>query len=279
VAPFGRYGALPEALSRFGKDSKRLPLDILVVEGFAPDAVRARLEGQALHSRNIRILYAHRVPTLAEAYNLALPHIRTPYVFFTIGELEVTRAAITAVLDHVKHYGLDAASPQIPDIDQGRMPASIWSDRLMPHTAGDLRAVLFRKDALTAIGGFDEQMDFVLAGVDAAAGLARRQGKTARLPMVLPYAAHGARRLDPPLQEVHWNLAAAERSVDRYIQKHGRTLSKTDYLGWTRWAAETVGRKPLPALAGLHLPPNFAKVLTRRLSHSLDILRMPTRSY
>ena len=80
LAPLDQYSAFPGAVDAILKET-RLPFELIIIEGNAPESVRLKLERRKKQHKNIKIIYSAHRPRLAEAFNLGLPHIRTDLLY------------------------------------------------------------------------------------------------------------------------------------------------------------------------------------------------------
>ncbi|HYL29070.1 MAG TPA: glycosyltransferase family 2 protein [Gemmatimonadales bacterium] len=86
------------------------PFDLVYVDGNSPPALRDFLAAQAA-ARGFTLLRAERYLTSNEARNLALPHVRTPYVAFVDNDVFVTPGWLDALLRCAEETGAWAVGP------------------------------------------------------------------------------------------------------------------------------------------------------------------------
>lgn len=225
--PFERFSSFPNAVADLYKNTTR-PFHLIVVEGNAPDSVRSALE--SIERPDFTVVYTSFYPTAAEAINLALPHVKTPYVFVTDNDSVVHESCI----DHLAALAKESAGgwilpvmmndPEEPfNFENGGQHAPAKTDRLR------IRNFMASAEMLSRIGKFDENvatifsdMDLSLTAKQLNAGILIEPRAQARYRLPMPLKALEAR-----LFERQWDPEQLEASR-KHMQKKWKIRIRPD---------------------------------------------------
>lgn len=84
---------------------------LIVVEADASDTIRLQLEHRARLYGNIKTIFTNRRLSLGEAWNLALPHIRTTHALFTTSHVAVDRQTLGVLTSAVPAHDMTILCP------------------------------------------------------------------------------------------------------------------------------------------------------------------------
>src|SRR5687767_12986000 len=94
MIPYERYSTFSDAVESLYQSADH-PFHLIVVEGNAPDSVRSSLESYKKKYKNLDIIYTNHVPTVGEAMNLAVAHVKSPYAFFMPNDGDIFPGSLT----------------------------------------------------------------------------------------------------------------------------------------------------------------------------------------
>jgi N-acetylglucosaminyl-diphospho-decaprenol L-rhamnosyltransferase len=215
---------------------RRARLQVLVVDNVSGDgsvaAVRSAFPGVEVIERGTRAGYGAN-------HNLALARAEGRYVLFLNDDARVQPGAIDALVAHLDAVpGAAVAAPRLVD-DLGRTQPSLFP---VPSAAGDLLtavrlgrvravqyagevpravgwamgcALLVRRDAARAVGGFDEGYFMYAEETDLCVRLARAGGATHVVPAAAVIHEGQATTGDSPERAIEMS-----RSRRRYQRRH-----------------------------------------------------------
>ncbi len=271
VVPGDRFGMARESLATLLRVT-RTPHELIVVDGASPPALRDWLAGKA-HDRGFRVLRSERLLTPNEARNLALPHVRTPWVAFVANDVVVARGWLAAMLEGASASGADVVVPlacrgvplhariawcgNATPADAMRTACGLACERAVVRDC-HAHALLVRVELLHRIGGFDAQVAAGMEALDFALQMSRTQATMVFEPdAVVTHVPAGAHlplaRDDLPQALLRCSRGLHERSIARLHRKWGvppETLAPAPHArelheGWiepvlsrTRWIGE-----------------------------------------
>ena len=218
MVPFDRYSTFLRSVDTV-LATTTVPFKLLIVEGAAPDDVRRGLEERKKKHRHIQIIYSEHPLRMAEAFNLGLVHIRTPYAFLMHNRLSTTPGWLQNLLEYRQaHQGL--LVPQVNNADA------------MPYSF--LHSFLVKKDLLDQMGLFDTSVGTPFWGVDLANRLQKKNIPIHRdahstLIYQAPPAPKGA---DRKLFLYQWDDPHAHQTLAYLKQKWGHAPEEDEYLQW-----------------------------------------------
>ena len=147
------------------------PFNLIVVEGNAPEPVRRALESRQKRHQNIVILYSFQRLSFTEAYNLALPHLKTRFAFFVDNEVLLAADTLPQLMHCARVNKADIVCPRVLD---GASPGAADSNRLHSFEFDkdrafepiSMRSFLITRKALRRVGELDGNSDPVLADIE-----------------------------------------------------------------------------------------------------------------
>ncbi|HLD49816.1 MAG TPA: glycosyltransferase, partial [bacterium] len=97
MVPFERFSPFAKAVDDLYK-TMDVPFNLIVIEGNAPESVRASLEKCQRKHKNITIIYSNHQTSIGAAINLAVPHLKTKYAFIIDNDVRIPRGAMSSLL-------------------------------------------------------------------------------------------------------------------------------------------------------------------------------------
>lgn len=259
LAPFDQYSAFARAIEAILKHT-RAPFELIILEGGAPQSIRQQIESRKKNLKHVKVIYSNHRPRMAEAFNIALPHIRTQRAFFTHNNLRVTPHWLENLLAYAKsrpgvacpfvtplhadlsrHFELDYPVTYAKDHGQSRSSHEV-----------DMHGFLIEKSLLSSIGEFDEKVGTPLVGVDLSQHLKRLDVPVHRDPFtVLEYESSNIRKsFDINMFHHQWDEHHAQESLRYLNKKWGLHLQEASYLEWLE-KKRLLLRKRLTAMPSL----------------------------
>lgn len=269
MAPFEQYSTFPGAVDTLYQNTDT-PFNLIVVEGNAPDAIKSALEKRTQFHKNFKIIYTNHLPLIGEAYNLARPHLKTPWVFFMHNDLRVTAGWLSKLIDFANARNAEIVCPVIEGADD---PVRYPNNRFSPKGLNGINThgFLISKEALEKLGGFEEPLSVFVGGLDL--GL---RAKNHDIPVFID--THTLLKRDfPPskrspdllLFKRQWDKERAKRSFAHFRKKWGLELDERSYFEWLEVKQEEpvqVSRQLLKGLGNdLQSKVGFVRMSVRRL--------------
>jgi len=229
MTPFDRYGTFPKAVDDLYQHADH-PFDLIAVESAAPPSVQIALESRKKRFQNVQILYSREPLLQPAARNLALAHIRTPWVFFLDNDVRCASGWLGSLVRNTRSLRASVIFPSVAPALLGR-PAG-----LLERSARRRRAILISREAIDRLHGFDEDLDPAGAVADLALR-AEATGLTcvdAGSPDITPFTVPQPFRLgrsDKTLFEAQWDPARTALSVRTLVSRwEGRSWDVARYL-------------------------------------------------
>ena len=223
LVPYDGYSAFPRAVDSILRET-RLPFELIIVEGGAPETIRCDLEKRKERRKNIKIIYSNHRPRLAEAFNLGLPHIRTAKAFLMHNNLTATPQWLETLTQHaVDRPGV--ICPFVPS-ECGEHPKEPF-DR-------DMHGFLITRETLTHLGRFDEKVASPLLGLDLAHWLQKQGVSIHRDPYTVLHNTVQKRPkpYDLKMLQRQWDEKQLRESITYLSEKWGVKLQESKYLSW-----------------------------------------------
>lgn len=233
MIPFERFSPFAKAVDDLYK-TIGVPFNLIVVEGNAPEAVRASLQKRQRKHKNMTIIYSDHQTSTGAAINLAVPHLRTPHVFIMDNDVRIPRGAMGEFLRRAveKPYGI--VCPQNYAV-LSRRPKPENRESIQPRY-GIRTCLLISRDTLDQLGKFDETMTPFTTGIDIRMA-AERLG--------IPVCNETSTRLeldsenflwpmDASLHSFQWNEDRVLNSLKGLEKKWGILLPKQDCAEWLK---------------------------------------------
>lgn len=255
MAPCDEYSSLPDAIDALYKNTD-YPFDLIVVESGCPVSVQQALEKRRKLYKSMRILYTHHTPHLAQAYNIARIHIRSSFAFFMDSQFSLEKGWLSDLMRCLKLFNADIVCPTIAN-GSAEPPAALQG-----------RALLISKEALDALGEFDESVNAYYFGLDLnLRAKSRNLDLRADPETVLNHEDRTPKKdADKLFFELQWSRDFALRSAAYIKEKWGIALDAREFENWRsrrlREQGSTLG-------ATLHSGFSYAKLGVTRLMHSL----------
>ncbi len=224
MVPYELHSIFPKAVDELYRNTQ-IPFNLILVEGNAPEAVRVQLERRQRQHGNMTIIYTNHCPALANAYNLALPHIKTRYALFLDNEARLTKGSLESMMAAADEFHASVIYPQ-----DSMMPRRIHTYRAEDQivetveTFGLRPCFLISQDGLHGSGKlFDETSSPYTIGVDLAykmrsRGLVMKEQKGAKIEMRLTGPVQA---MDLPIFRVQWSRERYFQSMEQIEKKWG----------------------------------------------------------
>lgn len=250
LAPFERFSTLSRTIDRLFKVID-IPFNLIVVEEHAPDHVRAELEKQQKKHGNILVIYSLFRPTIYGAFNLALPHINTPYALFMDNGIRFEKNTISMLLKHAKISGKGMVCPTnslIHRFVRIQDENGFKTERELT-TLGIHHCFLMSAEAIQTINKFDETLNSLMGGIDLVL-LARKKGIEIGVGEDA-YIEHDAETGLPPLDtelcRAEWSANCMKTSMQHLNQKWGISFIQEPYKAWIEAKRQAIAsREKLP---------------------------------
>ena len=247
------------------------PFELVYVDGNSPPALRDVLATEAA-ARGFTLLRTERYLTSNEARNLALQHVRTPYIAFVDNDVFVTPGWLDALLRCAEETGAWAVGPlycfgtdgvsgepyvvhtagaDLRIIDEGgrrlheehrhvlRPVAEVLPHlRREPIDLVEFHCMLVRREAFERTGLLDERLLSFLDHLDFCLAVRSAGGPVYFEPaaVVTHLAPPPFARMDIPYFLLRWSDAWLYGSARHFAAKHGLRLDDADLEGhvWFR---------------------------------------------
>ncbi len=148
VVPRERFSMARESLDSVLRLT-RTPHELLYVDAAGPASLRDWLDMRA-QDRGFRVLRSERMLLPAEARNLAMEHVRTPWVVFVDNDVLVTRGWLDALLRAADTSGADVVAPLtcvgLPVHTTVHCAGTRFADDAAALLAGDRRGTVLREE-------------------------------------------------------------------------------------------------------------------------------------
>jgi GT2 family glycosyltransferase len=239
MVPLDQYSAFPGAVDAVLKET-RLPFELIIIEGNAPESVRLKLERRKKHHKNIKIIYSAHRPRMAEALNLGFPHIRTRLAFFTHNNVRVT----PLWLEHLLKQARDHPGIVCPYVAHHE---NTVREKDLPEV--DMNGFLATREILRSLNGFDEKVSAPLLGMDLAQRSKQHGIAVHRDPFtVLEYEpALFSKSFDLKFFQHQWSEKHVRESVFHMRKKWGLRLHESKYMEWLQKRKRFLQKRPTNA--------------------------------
>lgn len=229
--PYESYSAFPKAIHNLRKVLK-VPFNLIVIEGNAPDSARRQLEECETRYGNITILYSPRYLSAGEVINLARPHIRTSFAFFMDNEICIKPETIERLLQNARDKKADIVFPKNSLIPrQFKTP----QQNLIGFDAPGLRlSFLISSKGLTKLLKFDEQTNLYTVGMDLMLQIQAKELKTVTsLDVWLEsFPEHSIKSSDREFYQHQWDLKRHRDGINHFEQKWSLEIKDGVYQRW-----------------------------------------------
>ncbi len=258
MIPFDQYSVFAKAVRNLFQRTKE-SFELILVEGNAPPAVRMDLEALKLKHKNIKIIYSGHRPRMAEAFNLALPHIRTERAFFMHNDVQVTSGWLNALLSFAA-LNKGVVCPKIEILHKDKYldphmgyPATFSSSLSDFEVSGvNMHAFLLDKDILNRVESFDEKVGTALVGLELTEIMKKNSICIHQAPLTMHYEPPAlAKPHDLALFAHQWNEAHMRASLTYLKKKWGLDIPEKKYLGWLNRKKALCEKKPFFLLPSL----------------------------
>lgn len=235
MAPFERFSAFPKALDELYL-SVDIPFNLIVVEGHAPESIRAAIDSWIRWRPNATVLYSQTLLSLAAAFNLAVPHIQTPYALFLDNDVRLRPGSLEKMLECAEEKKAPVVFPGHSVLPR-RVQVKALNDDLYVEeirAPGIRPCFLFDREALSRFGKFDEDLNAIDTGLDLyrrfhVRGLSMETESDAAVECD---PASTIRELDMELYARQWGSDTSERSRLRLAEKWGVRSLEVAYERW-----------------------------------------------
>lgn len=230
MVPYERYSTFPKAVDELYK-TLEIPFNLIVVEGNAPEEIRIQLEKRQRQHGNMTIIYTNHCPALANAFNLALPHFKTPYALFFDNEMRLPKGMVEKLLEGARSHQSAVLCPQESMVER-QVVAMNHNDYEISNTlrAPGLRpCFLIQQEAVNGMGKFfDEFSSPYTLGVDLMYRLRSKGLNASEYEGVKIETRANAplRPSDMPIFRAQWNRERVVHSVEQLEKKWNIRLSE-----------------------------------------------------
>lgn len=273
LVPYEQYSTFPKAVDALYERTDR-PFQLILIEGNAPERIRTSLERRKKYRKNIKIIYTDHLPLAGEARNLALPHLRTPFVFFMDNDVRVTNGWLSNLIRCSTETGAEIVYPSILNT-QNPIYTFNGGGTLQENMDINAHGFLITKKALDRIGKFDENANAFTLGLDL--GLkAKANNIEVRLDtktwLRRDFVFSGSPQ-DVKLFRQQWDLGTHQRSLSHLKHKWDIELDERKYLDWLQIKSQNLKYSTKPySVKGIkdHLQYrlNSARINLSRLLHT-----------
>jgi hypothetical protein len=239
MVPYENFSSFSRAIGYLHRTLK-FPFNLLVVEGNAPGEVRAELEKWQHRCGNVSVIYSPAPLSLGAAYNLAVPHIKTPYAFFLDNATRPAPGLVASLLHRAMETRADVIGPEHSRVEPFlRDAAGGPANRI--QTLGIRPCFLASAAALQALAPFEDELNPFALSVDISMRAREKRltiescegGATDAL--CVPQAA------DRILSRFHWNIDRMVYSVKHLEQRWNLSPGPDAY---SRWLASKTEETP-----------------------------------
>ncbi len=279
MIPFDQYSIFAKAVRNLIQLTKE-PFELIIIEGSAPHAVRLDLEVLKRKHNNIKIIYADHRPRMAEAFNLALPHIRTQRAFFMHNDVQVKPGWLNA-LSSFSDRNKGVVCPKIEVRHKDKYldphmgyPATFSSLSNLEVLGVNMHAFLLDKAIIDHIGTFDEKVGTALVGLELTEIMKKHSIVIHQAPFTLHYEPPAlARSHDLALFAHQWDEAHMRESLAYLKKKWGLDIPEKKYLGWLNRKKALCEKKPFFLRPSLDKSsPFLLRAPKINLRHFIDVL-------
>jgi len=273
MVPYEQYSTFPTAVDTLYENTHS-PFNLIVIEGSAPESIRSALEKRKKRHQDIKIIYTNHLPLAGEARNLALPHIKTNWVFFMDNDVRVTARWLPSLVHTAKETKAEIICPAILNT-QNPIYILHSADMLQESSDINIHGFLITKNALNLIGEFDENASSFTLGLDLSLKAKaknieiRHEAKTC---LKRDFVFSGKPQ-DIKLFHRQWDSEYHKKSLVSLKQRWNIELDERKYLDWLqnknrdlKQSAESYSIKGMKDR--LQSRVNFARIKFRRLLHT-----------
>ncbi len=193
MIPFDQYSIFPKAV-RDLMHSTHQPFELVIIEGNAPHQVRLDLEAIKHKHKNIKIIYSNHRPRMAEAFNLAMPHIRTEYAFFMHNDVRVKGGWLDTLMTFaLSHPAVICPKIEVLHKDKYLDPYIGYPATFSPAvyeydpSSINMHAFLMDKKTRQLIEAFDEKIGTALVGIELTEFMKQNSIEIKQAPILLHY--------------------------------------------------------------------------------------------
>lgn len=210
------YSVFPKIVDKL-YEQRGVPFNLIVVEANAPGQVRLELEKRQWNHESMSILYSRDRLSLAEAYNLALPHIKTHYALIISNRIDPEKMDLGEMIEYVSTGKAEA---------------------LLPYQEGDfigfavLDWFMLSRAAMKELGRLEAHLTPVTAGLELIMLM-----RLLKIPFAQYEAEEGrgwdfsrVRRIDKPLYSFQWSPLRIRDSIEILERKWSLSISGEDQL-------------------------------------------------
>jgi hypothetical protein len=279
MIPFDQYSIFAKAVRNLIQLTKE-PFELILIEGNAPHSVRLDLEALKRKHKNIKIIYSNHRPRMAEAFNLALPHIRTERAFFMHNDVQVKLGWLNAILSF-SDRNKGVVCPKIEVLHKDKYldpymgyPATYSSLSNFEVLGVNMHAFLLDKDIIDHIETFDEKVGTALVGLELTELMKKHSIAIHQAPITLHYEPPAlARSHDLALFAHQWDEAHMRESLTYLKKKWGLDIPEKKYLGWLNRKKALCEKKPFFLLPSLEkTSPFLLRAPKINLRNFIDVL-------
>lgn len=232
MIPFERFSPFAKAVDELYKTID-VPFNLIVIEGNAPESVRASLEKRRRKHKNISIIYSNYQTSVGAAINLAAPHLKTKYAFIIDNDVRMPSGAMSGLLRRAVENQFGIVSPQ------NYVVRSSWTNggnKRDVQSLGVRTCLLISKEAILKLGKLDEKTTPFTTGIDIRMiaeemGISICNDTSTRIQLD---TENFLWPMDASLHSFQWSEERAFDSLRGLEKKWGIHLRMQDYVAWLK---------------------------------------------
>ncbi|HTL46978.1 MAG TPA: glycosyltransferase [Verrucomicrobiae bacterium] len=230
MAPYERHSVFTKAIDELYRHIS-IPFNLIVVEGNAPEEIRLQLEKRQRQHGNMTIIYTNHYPSLGNAFNLAVPHFKTPYALFIDNEVRLPKGTVESLIKTAQEREAMVVYPNDGLIGRQIVTFGAEGERVVRSvkTFGLRPCFLLAHEAVSRMEKlFEEPSSPYTVGVDLTyklglKGLEALEDKSAKIEMRVEGPV---KAVDMPFYRTQWNRERLGHALDHLGTKWGIELAE-----------------------------------------------------
>ena len=234
MIPFERFSPFTKIVDDLYK-TVDVPFNLILMEGNAPESVRSSLEKLQKHHHNITMIYSDHQLSTGGAINLAIPHIKTKYVFVMDNDVRMPSGAMSALLRRAQENQHGIVWPQNYVVcPREGSPTEKTGNKTSSQSLGMRTCFLISQNTLNKFGKFDEGMTPFTMGIDLRMTAEEMNISICHETSTRMELDGGSPSwdIDSSLHSFQWNQERAHRSFENLQKKWGILLPTQKYTEW-----------------------------------------------
>ena len=249
MAPYDRHTVFPKAVDELYRNIS-IPFNLIVVEGNSPEEIRLELEKRQRQHGNMTIIYTNHYPSLGNAFNLALPHFKTPYALCMDNEVRLPAGTVESMIKTAQDRQAPVIYPQNSMITRRVQVLGAAGEKMTRtiQTFGLRPCFLLAQEVVNGMEKlFEDPSCPYTAGVDLThklglKGLEAVEDRNAKVEMRVEGVLNS---LDAPFYRSQWNRERFAAALE-HLEKRWKIVLAEDpvYDAWIERKMED-GQKPV----------------------------------